>query len=208
MLGRLTPEPAGPGLPPWGCPGNPVVTSDFTFAYRYEAILEDKRNPQVPEDLGRPSLLRIIAGDGPVRLQQSNLQLFQEFKDAFDSCEITDEGLEICRTCPIVEGWCSNSADPNRPTSKRAVSMYGRAMPGAHEDHDGLPFVIRCTTPGMNDIEFPSKIWCTVNYRLMDGISVNYRITDHKVGEDEYIAFDRDVRRQIMAARAPELDAR
>lgn len=207
LLGRLTPEPAGPGLPPWGCPGNPVVTSSFTLAYRYEAILEDRRNLQVPEDFGRPSLLRIIAGDGPVVLQESNLQLFREYKNRFGSCEITDEGLEICRTCEIVDGWC-RGANPDRPVSKDAAGMFGRALPGVHEERDGLPFAIMCPSRSLSEPGLPPKIWCSVSYRLMDGVSVNYRITDHKVGEDEYIAFDSEVRRQIKAARAPELDAR
>ncbi|PIE08475.1 MAG: hypothetical protein CSA74_01910 [Rhodobacterales bacterium] len=205
LLGRIAPEPAGPGLPPWGCPGNPVVTSHFSLAYRYEALLENKRNPQTPEGLGRPSLLRIIAGDGPVHMQESNLVLFHYSKDQFNSCEITNEGLEICRSCKVVDGRClragSTEPGPNRPTA-----MYGRALPGVYEEHNGLPFIIHCYTDDRPDVPYPTNKWCEVRYKLMDGLSVSYRITDRKVSEDSYIAFDQEVRRQILAARAPEFD--
>ncbi len=189
---RGSPLPSDdPNLPPEGCPGNPIITRGISFPYRYNALLEDRRAPRFPE--GRPDLLQIFGHDGPVNIQRGDLKLFDHFKAEGAECEVLSDVLEVCR---IV----------SRSLPRRRWNALYRALPGAYFEHEGLPFAGKCIRSGGGD-ELGSRI-CEFDYMLMDGLSVCYRIDDRKIPEDQFIAFDRELRRQILAARAPEHDVR
>lgn len=202
MLGAHRPDPVDSNLPPWGCPGNPIETESISFLYRYEATLQNRYDPQIPE--GRPSLLRIFGHDGPTRVQDGDLRAFERAKLRKDSCEVTEEGKEICRNCKIVDGFCF----PQRreKISKRGIPSWARALPGTYHEWNGRPFITECSWGRPSHAVEPNGVWCTADYEMMGGLSVMYRFTDPKIPEDKYMAFDREIRRQILAARAPELD--
>ena len=47
---------------------------------------------------------------------------------------------------------------------------------------------------------------CRVGYAMTDGLNVAYSIEDPQIPRDHIIAFDKEIRRQILSYRAPEYD--
>ncbi len=196
LLGRVAPPSAEPDAPPHGCPGNPIVTTRISFPYRYEALQSGTYQP-VTHGI-RPSLLQVFGHDGPVRVHRSRLKLFDEYKSRHEACEIQSSGLEVCWVCKLEGDYCPIEGRPAKHKSE--IAWYGRALPGAHPAFEALPFAIRCHWA--QDTEYA----CESRYKIQDGLSVSYRIRQPQLEIDDILPFDLDLRRQIEAARAPELD--
>lgn len=204
MLRDAMPDPRDPSLPPYGCPENPVITRGFYLPYRYEALLANKYDPDLP--LGRPDQLLIIGHDGPTMGQDNALKAFERAKRQFSACEFTSEGLEVCRNCAIEGDWCHQVPGRSDRTSKIGIPAWLRAPDGLYAEYKGRPFIVDCTWAFPADTQAPRNRECSVRYELTEGLSVSYRFTDPEVGEDHFLAYDRAIRQQIMDMRVPALD--
>jgi hypothetical protein len=203
LLRDAMPDPQDASLPPYGCPENPVITRAISFEYRYEALLADKFNPDVPK--GRPDRLMIVGHDGPTRLQDSALKSFERAKGQFGSCELTNEGLEVCRDCAVIGDWCANESNGSA-VIKFAARAYFRAPVGLYTESRGRSFVVKCDWGWPQNTVRPRNRECDVRYEMSDGLSVVYRFSDPASGEDQFLKFDRAIRQQITDMRVPQLD--
>jgi len=196
----------GPDLPPEGCPGNPLVARSIGFPNWpdwpvSEAALEKKTLP-----LER---FAIYGHGGPIRIQKSDQRIFDWTKRRHGQCEVLSGVLEVCRVCDPASDAprrCVNYRSLRKPPGtvdySRVPASY-RALAGAYFEHDGLPFAGYCRRPNFSD----TPRWCEFRYAIQDGLVVKYKINDWKVPETEFIAFDRKIRKRVLAARAPQFDA-
>lgn len=204
LLRDAMPDPQDASLPPYGCPENPVITRSVSFEYRYEALLADKFDPDMPK--GRPDRLSIYGHSNPTRLQDNALESFARAKRQFSSCEFTTEGLELCRNCRIEGDWCRSDPLVSRQTSKIGVPAWIKAPDGLYLGYDERPFVVDCTWAFPSDSLAARNRECNIGYQMSKGLSVTYHFSDPEVGEGQFLFFDRAVRKQITDMRVPELD--
>jgi hypothetical protein len=198
-FGPLMPPNTDPAAPQYGCPGNPVVTSVISTAI------------SVPESLltGAPSKRAFVQGIwvnsdkiGPP-FQHSNLAMFRSFKKIYSECEITAEGLEYCYNCKLVNGLCTAQTIG---ASKRSASYAAMAKPGVYDGSDHMPFSMLCSHVADSTKVVPDFENCGVSYATVDGLNITYDIKNPLVPRNHIIAYDREIRRQLLSYRAPEYD--
>lgn len=190
---------ADPTLPPDGCVGNPAFLRSISFPYDYEAALHREARPSMAAM--RPSMLTIFGHSGPVSSQNGALELFEFVNKLYGNCLTTAEGLEICLACSKNEApWCSAPINGGEIIHPEILGWVGRALPNTHDEYDGLPFAISCQNM------FSQSVWCKVSYQMESGLWIAYQIKDTSIAVNDLFTFDAEIRRQIMALRAPELD--
>lgn len=197
------------GLPPYGCPGNPITVRSFGFPFGGNSELSEKA--RFAGLLGRPAQLTVIGFHGPAMIQESALRHFDHFKSVYDWCEVTEGGLETCRGCrqdPNDPDRCLPVGEPPRIRFGISTPSYSRALPGAHPEYGGLSYVMGCSDHKPTGSPDPLNKWCTAGYQIEEGLFVSYRLTDIDIKESDYLYFDLEVRRQIISARTPKLDTK
>ena len=172
---------------PKGCPDNPIVTGYFTFPHVYDAAFAGSYEPELPDEI--ITKLRVFALPGLERLLRINLELFNRLcHSPPDFGETLASGLIVCRP-PRRDGWAMQDL----------VAYYMSPL-DVHPTGGGLPYVLHC----------PRKLGkgrhCRADYRLEHGLWISYEFIDDVIKEDDFLNLDREIRRQIMAARVPELD--
>lgn len=189
----VAPRPPKPSEPE-GCPGNPIQASSFNFAYRYQAIKDDRRDPRIP--MGVPDFLRLIAA----RPDFYGMQKFHEaqFERRCDVAEPENlpNGLVACLVQP---------ADKTSP--KAGWSGSYRAQPEIYRTPLGRPFVAAC----LSGVAKGTR-QCSVSYKFEETINVAYRFSTLRISISDVIALDQDLRAKIAAARVedypwPETDS-
>lgn len=191
--------PDDPRLPPEGCPGNPVITKGISFPF------EPAEVAGIPD--ATVERMMIYGHDGPVNNQKRHYRQVDKFRGIFgdNACNIVGI-LEVCRSCARPTDPQSDCFANGKTSGRLEVPAWYRALPGTYDEANDLPFSGHCSWPGS---PFPTKTEgraCEFRYRLIEGLAVSYRIDDALIPEEAFIAFDREVRRQILAARAPEHD--
>ncbi|MEL6220908.1 MAG: hypothetical protein AAFR79_21060, partial [Pseudomonadota bacterium] len=196
-----------PSLPPLGCPGNPIVALSIGFPFR----------PASPAEVaeGAPALwpykMWISGGEGPVNGQKGDIQIKDDFARAYGACDTTEERVEFCRSCPEAEGQpghCKLYGEDSKAVPRSEVPAYFAALPGAYNEMDGIPFAGHCSwSDGSLSVGARAKGRpCEIRYKLMDGLTVFYSFDDARLPENRFLAFDRLVRKRVLATRAPEYD--
>lgn len=192
--------PTGQPLPPLGCPGNPVVAESLGFPFQPVGVAG------IPN--ATVERLALYGHDGPVGIQRNNLKLLEYLRRRHgpNVCNIIGGVLEACRSCSNATSPSSDCPTGHEVYKRFEVPAAYRALPGTYVEHEGLPFAGDCSWPRS---VFPTQTVgrpCEFRYQLEHGPSVAYRIDDALIPEEAFIAFDREVRRQILAARMPLYD--
>lgn len=201
----LPAEPSDdPSLPPLGCPGNPIVALSIGFPFR----------PASPAEVaeGAPALwpytIIISGGEGRVEIQKNNIQIKDDFARLYGACDMTEERVEFCRSCPEAEGQPGHCKIDGKWVPQSTVPAYFAALPGSYDEMDGIPFAGRCSwSDGFLSVGARAKGRpCEIRYKLMEGLTVFYSFDDARLPENRFLAFDRLVRKRVLATRAPEYD--
>jgi hypothetical protein len=166
---------------PIGCPGHPLQLAGFDGLYQYQAVLENRQNPQIPSSV--PEQLTLVAaapdfwgtqdlGEGLLRLECGLAVAVKKQVDGFDACLI-----------PQKQGAPETGVYVARP------DIYAAPL--------GRPFVFHCS-PAIN------TALCDVSYKLYPTLNVAYRFRPSRIPIAELISFDRGLRALIEARRVPD----
>lgn len=206
LRGGLEKPPATSGEPE-GCPGNPVVTRAITFPFQYTEALKSKLQGR---PVGRPAVrsLSLYGQELPLRLQDGDIRRHNDYKENGSICRVSREGVEVCLAdCiqdPIHEDRCKVSGDYVVLLSDAAST--GLAQPGAYVEYGGRRFAYSCL-PRFSPNNPQSKLRsCSTAYQISKNLSVTYEFDSSQISEDEVLSLDRNIRTQIISARAPEYD--
>jgi hypothetical protein len=177
---------------PEGCPDHPIQARGFTFSYLYEAIRENKRDPQLSPYA--PNKLKLINVPSDYwALQPSQEKAFLNRCEKFQEREELLNGLIACLVPP---------SDKSIP--RRHWAVYLQAKSEVYSAPFGRPFVISCYPFGNGSQT------CLVTYKLYETLNVSYEITvQHQYSSrfiplTETIEFDRGLRAKIEAARVKD----
>jgi len=189
------PEPEDSSLPLYGCPGNPMVVHDMSFAYAYAAKLKD-RNAILPKYM--PEQIRIYGHNGVEGILNRTINSIEEGKKSgWLSCVVFEGSLEYC-TCPSDPDDPTYCLAPPPSTNKVLLENYTpyfRTLPGQYEEHNGVGMSGQCSVLARKDYQS-----CEARFVVMDGLSVRYTFNRRKVAETEILALDREIRAMIRAA--------
>jgi hypothetical protein len=168
---------------PEGCPKNPIRGSNFSFAYRYQAILEDKSRPVVPEFA--PDLLQLI------RLGKNAAFQLGGRADYENLCSHSNMPHQM------IHGMTECSIRPNDPKiPERLWARSYQAPPATYAAPFGETFYVNCV--GGNALE------CTVRYKMRADVMVLYKFRPERIPLDHIFDFDRALRAKISGAEVPE----
>lgn len=195
------------GLPPEGCPGNPILTQGITFPIRAPSAEDIARG--VPAAV--PDKLTIYGHSGPVAVQQGHLRGYQAYLQRGHHCELVGGILTACRSCwePNLDAMtCRIEGEGalRRTLPLSDMPTLYKVNPGTYPEPNGVPFAGRCTW--LNRLHRMANHGrpCTFGYELIEGVSLRYSFNDADVPEDQFIAFDQFIRHQVLEARTPQYD--
>jgi hypothetical protein len=186
MIAEVTPEQRArlpiPPRPtdPVGCPGHPLQLAGFYGLYQYQAILENRQDPQIPSYV--PEQLELVAttpddqstqdlGEGLLRVECGLAEAVKKRVDDFDACLI-----------PQKQG------APETGVYVARSDIYVTPL--------GRPFVFHCS-PVIN------TALCDVSYKFYPTLNVVYSFRPSRIPIVELIAFDRALRALIEGRRLP-----
>ena len=139
-LRDASPPSEDASLPPYGCPGNPIVTRAASTWFDPLELLPEGHEPVYPLRFN-PFTLSLFGHDEPTRIQESNLYQFTRMYDwqqdlencvganRFTTCEAVPGGiLDQCFHRVLTEG--ARGRDPACPSfPAKASRTRTRAMP-------------------------------------------------------------------------------
>jgi hypothetical protein len=168
---------------PEGCPLNPIMTASAAIAYRPSG----QPVPGEPEEARwHPELLQIFGHNGPVRVQDIVLRVF-------DRCAM-DPGNVVKRISPVLEECRLHQ----QGVPDKEWKSFIRALPKMHPEFGGRRFAALCYSayhPGAGRS-------CRTGYQLEDGLSVSYRFHDDQISRAAIAGFDLEVRAFVLSRRA------
>lgn len=179
-----SPDPSQPE----GCPGNPIRGANFSFLYRYDALLAAKRGQQnpTPYPVGAPESLRLIAASPDSwGTQPSNERMFLHVCDEWEIKEVLPNGLIAC------------SAPPDDKTKPRNTwATFYQALPDVYGVPFDRPFVVKC-------LYIVTVMQCNVIYKLYRTVNITYQFWRGRLPISQIIEFDRGLRKRLESHRVP-----
>lgn len=169
---------------PEGCPGNPVQAQSFSFYYAYEAMLKNKRHPQIPAAV--PEQLHLVSAPPDFWGLQPSLE-----KGLSWSCK----GPGIHEKLPNGLTACYVRPSTGEPSKDRWGVSYGSEAP-VYSAPLGRPFVVECDSGGTNALGIRR---CQVSYKFDNNLNISYHVNTHRVPPNEFIDFDRNLRDRIKS---------
>lgn len=166
---------------PEGCPDNPVAASNARFAYRYQALKTDKRDPRLSMT---PDQLSLIAIDrAHLDPQWGRREAFYRAQMKYGPCEEAAAGIVAC----VLQNKGPKSRWP----------VYYKVKSTFYPTPTGHPIFVECGA----GVVAPT---CYVAYDLSDELRVAYRFKTQNIPIDKFVDYDQGLRAGIAAAQVKD----
>ena len=205
-----SPPPEDASLPPYGCPGNPIVARAVSTNLGHMQFLPEGFEPH--RKFRRPVGLTIFGHDGPMGFFDGVNRNVDEGpgRRSMTCLTASDAPFELCNGCPT-EGWsddgfCRLTFDDGRST-EREPGFWARALPGTHPESEGLPLVASCDGGDQRDFDRAKHRPCEAGIAYAPDLAVIYGYDGNIVTLPLLPGFDLAMREWIEERRAPDLDS-
>jgi hypothetical protein len=202
--------PDDASLPPYGCPGNPIIARAVSTYMGMTQFLPEGFEPH--REMRRPVSLTLFGHDGPRSTVENWARRVEIGPENRGSSCLTPSGgiMDVCTGCSkaatISGTQCRSQTYGGAIVPLLDIGFVMRARPDTHPEAAGLPLTAHCTRRPERDPTFNKARRCEATYALGADLYVVYGYDGNIVTPTMLPAFDLKVRDWIAARRAPDLD--